>query len=226
MIRYLVFVVLCFCSCKGFDSFLIHDRLQQKVKSKYGNEVLYIEDYMFCNFKRQRTLMKNVFEERNTNSDSLIGLFSEKFEKTGLNIFYSAGGVNLADSSICHKEVLRINHLSKMDFSALGINSSSRKILIPVIKIADIYSFTGYMTSNMVAGDAGFMNFTSLSLLVYIIEDNEVIYTSNHRYASKRTFANSLEEVRAIPPAYQVREEHIEELVRRAMKRYVKRLER
>jgi hypothetical protein len=70
------------------------------------------------------------------------------------------------------------------------------------------------------------MHNTSLKLIVLILENNKIIYSEKQRYVSKKTFANSLEEVRAIPPAYQVREEHIEELVRRAMKRYVKRLER
>jgi hypothetical protein len=75
-------------------------------------------------------------------------------------------------------------------------------------------------------GDSGYMRYTSLSLLLFVVENGEIIYAEKRRYASKRTNAPTLEKVKAIPPAFQVREEHIDELVRRGMRRYVRRLER
>lgn len=79
---------------------------------------------------------------------------------------------------------------------------------------------------NNIAGDNGFNTVTYISFIPIIIENNRVIYAQNLRYGSEGTFTQSREEANNLPIAINVKEEHVEELVRRAMKRYVKRLER
>ncbi len=210
-------------SCKGFDAYKKHDHLFSVSKRNYSDKDLIISDYYFCSHQRQMVLVDNVFDPLIIETDSILRFFYQGISNQGINLILKPGENN-AIPRLCNREVISLNKVRKELLDKLNINDTESRYLVPLINIADIYRFTGYMTSNFVAGDEGFMRYTSLSLLVFIIENDKIIYATKHRYASKRTFANSLEEVRAIPPAYQVREEHIEELVRRAMKRYIKRL--
>lgn len=226
--RWFFLIIVCSAcfSCKGFDAYFRHDHLNSLTEKEFSNTEIHVKNYFLCCYSRRRSLWENNFEDKAINGDSILINVLNKIESQGVNLEYDTL-FNVSENKICHRETLRLKHfLNQNHLNNLQIDSKGKKVLVPVVNIADLYTFTGYMTSNMVAGDGGFMNFTSLSLMIFIIEDNKVIFAEHRRYASKRTFANSLEEVRAIPPAYQVREEHIEELVRRAMKKYVKRLER
>lgn len=227
MIRCLLIIILAsfLIGCKGLNSYYTHDRFQREIRPSYERDTLYLSDYFICSHQRQETLFETDYVERLTNDDSILNQLVIKMGNQGLNVDRE-NGVNLANPELCNRHVLKIKQVEKDIFSKILSNTENRKIIIPLVRTVDLYRFTGYMTSNMVAGDGGFRNFTSVRLIVFVIENGEVIYSDHRRYASKRTMANSLEEVRAIPPAYQVREEHIDELVRRAMKRYVKRLEK
>lgn len=228
MIRHLLVIILAsfLISCKGLNSFYTHDRFQREIRSSYERDTLYLSDYFICSHQRQMTLFNAEYQDRLAEPDSILGIFQDKINNLGL-ITVKNRGKDLSDSNLCHREQVKMKHIINHKGNSLGlVKIKDNTVILPFFQITDLYRFTGYMTSGLVAGDDGFMNFTSVSLIVFIIKNGEVIYSDHRRYASKRTMANSLEEVRAIPPAYQIREEHIEELVRRAMKRYVKRLER
>jgi len=51
-----------------------------------------------------------------------------------------------------------------------------------------------------------------------------VIYSRHIRYKSDQVWADSEDEILAVPPLAAVKQEHWDELVRRAMKDYIKRL--
>ncbi len=221
----IIFIAFSLFSCKGFDAYYKHDRFINVKESKYINDSIYFSNYILCSHQRKMAMVNLEFVDTDINQDSLIGMFISNFQQIDIKLLNSKGE-NLFEPKYCHKESLSLRHLRNYEFEKNGINSNNKKVLFPIVVVDDIYQFTGYMTSNQVAGDDGFMHNTSLKLIVLILENNKIIYSEKQRYVSKKTFANSLEEVKAIPPAYQVREEHIEELVRRAMKRYVKRLER
>jgi hypothetical protein len=165
------------------------------------------------------------FKNIEVDSDSLINLVVNNL--LNLNINIKVGEIkNISEDAFCHSQFIRIRDLKNIDFDKLGINSKGKRVLIPIIQIDDIFRFTAYITSNNVSGDAGFNNVTYFSFLPVIIENNKVIYADNIRYGSKGTTTHSREEAENLPIAYQVKEKHIEELVRRAMRRYVKRLEK
>lgn len=212
--------------CKGLNSFYTHNRLQRVAMPKYEDDTLQISNYILCSYQREMTLFEANYADTRFNEDSIMSLFSSKIEKLGVKNMLNFGS-NLADSGLCHREQLKIKHIKKRIPEQLDFNSDSNQtFIIPFFQISDIYRFTGYLTSNFVAGNDGYMNFTSVSLIVFVVKNGEIIYSDHRRYASKRTMAPTLEEVKAIPAAYQVREEHIEELVRRAMRRYVRRLKK
>jgi hypothetical protein len=227
MIRSLLVLVLAsfLIGCKGLNSYYTHDRFQREIRSSYERDTLGLSDYFICSHQRQETLFGTEFEERLTDDDSILNQLVIKIGSQGIHLAHELG-VNIADSELCNRHVIKIKHVEKKIPTNSLNNTENVSRIITFLEIADIYRFTGYMTSNLVAGDGGFRKYTSISLIIFIVKNGEVIYSDHRRYASKRTMANSLEEVRAIPPAYQVREEHIDELVRRAMKRYVRRLEK
>jgi len=222
----MIYIIFACCSCKGFDSFYKHDQFNRITEKRYLVDDIYINYYYLCCYSRQRTIFEDSFNDNLINEDSVANLVLNKIKGLDIHLVYDSLS-NAAIDRICHKETLRLKYfLNGDELNNLQIDSKGKRVLVPVLNITDLYMFTGYMTSNFVPGDGGFMNFTSLSLMIFIIEDNEVIFADHIRYASKRTMANSLDEVRAIPPALEVNEEHIEELVRRAMKRYIKKLEK
>jgi hypothetical protein len=165
------------------------------------------------------------FEKIEFDSDTVMGLFYEGIANQGVSLRVDTG-TNRASPLLCDREIISLRSVKKDFLSMADLSDQEKRYLVPVVNIADIYRFTGYVTSGGMVGDSGYMRYTSLSLLLFVVENGEIIYAEKRRYASKRSWANSLEEVKAIPPAYQVREEHIEELVRRGMRRYVRRLEK
>jgi hypothetical protein len=165
------------------------------------------------------------FEKLEIDSDSIMGLFYNELSRQGASLRVDQGE-NRATPLLCDREVISLRQMKKHFLSAADLTGQGTRYLVPVVNIADIYFFTAYGTSGGMGGNSGYMRYTSLSLLLFVVENGEIIYAEKRRYASKRTNAPTLEEVKAIPPAYQVREEHIEELVRRGMRRYVRRLEK
>ncbi|MCH6198845.1 hypothetical protein MMU07_04605 [Aquiflexum sp. LQ15W] len=221
----LLIVSASLASCGGVDAFKRHDHLSSVVRRSYTNQELVLADYFFCAHQRQSVLAFRVFEKMELDADSLMGLFQTGLSNQGVRLWVDKGQ-NRATSLLCDREVISLKRMKKDFLTEADLGDQGTRYLVPVVNFADIYRFTGYVTSGGMWGDSGYMRFTSLSILIIVVENGKVIYADSRSYASERSWANTLEEVKAIPPAYQVREEHIEELVRRGMRRYVRRLER
>jgi hypothetical protein len=165
------------------------------------------------------------FEKLEIDSDSVMGSFYNELSRQGASLRVEQGE-NRATPLLCDREVIKLRSVKKDFLSEANTSDQGTRYLVPVVNVADIYRFTGYVTSGGMVGDSGYMRYTILSLLLFVVEDGEITYSDSRSFFSKTTMAPTLEEVKAIPPAYQVREEHIEELVRRGMRRYVRRLEK
>lgn len=221
----LVFAFACLASCGGFDSYIRHDHFSSVVQRSYSNQELVLADYFFCAHQRQSVLAFRVFEKMELDTDSLMGLFQTGLSNQSVRLRVDVGQ-NRANPLFCDREKISLRSLKK-DFLPLDdLSDQGTRYLVPVVNVADIFRFTGYVTSGGMWGDSGYMRFTSLSLLLFVVENGEIIYAEKRRYASRRSWANTLEEVKAIQPAIEVRKEHIDELVRRGMRRYVRRLEK
>jgi hypothetical protein len=74
------------------------------------------------------------------------------------------------------------------------------------------------------AGSSGYNILTWLSLFVFVVDQNEIVYSRHIRYKSDQVWADTEEEILAVPPLAAVRQEHWDELVMLAMKDYIKRM--
>ena len=74
------------------------------------------------------------------------------------------------------------------------------------------------------AGNIGFHVVSFVNLIVYLVEDDKIIYSNQIRHTTERTWADTRAEAEALPPAPLVKQEHWDELVRLAMEDYNKRL--
>jgi hypothetical protein len=221
----LLIVSASLAACGGFDAFKRHDHLSSVVQRSYSNQELVLADYFFCAHQRQSVLAFRVFEKMELDTDSLMGLFQTGLSNQGVRLRVDKGQ-NRATSLLCDREIISLRSVKKDFLSMADLSGQGTRYLVPVVNFADTYRFTGYVTSGGMVGDSGYMRYTSLSLLLFVVENGEIIYAEKRRYASKRSWANTLEKVKAIPPAIEVRKEHIDELVRRGMRRYVRRLEK
>jgi hypothetical protein len=106
----------------------------------------------------------------------------------------------------------------------LAETSKESLTMIPIIIANNQYQFVSYFTSGGAFGSGGWNAITWVHLILYIFEDQEVIYSRHYRYKSNLVRADSREEILAVPPLAAVKQEHWDELVRLAMKDYIKRL--
>jgi hypothetical protein len=221
----LLIVSASLASCGGFDAFKRHDHLSSVVRRSYSNQELVLADYFFCAHQSKIDIALPNFEKMEFGADSLMGLF-----QTGLSnqciMLRLDEGQNRATPLLCERGFITLKQMKKRFLSEADLGGQGTRYLVPVVNFADRYGFTAYVTSGGMGGHSGYLRYTSLSLLLFVVENGEIIYAENRRYASKRSWANTLEEVKAIPPAIEVRKEHIDELVRRGMRRYVRRLEK
>jgi hypothetical protein len=187
-------------------------------------EPLRIKDYSLYNAKASLS-----FEVNSTpapiNGDSLMQVFWKSFEKLDLPTeLRLSEGKNQVDSAFYDDYVIKIRKIDEQWVKDIADADASTPILVPIIHILTRNSFTSFISSGGLAGSNGFNVVSFVNLIVYVVEDGEIVYSRHVRHSSDITKANSREEAEAIPPAPLVTQEHWDELVRRAMKDYIKRL--
>ncbi|MCH6198841.1 hypothetical protein MMU07_04585 [Aquiflexum sp. LQ15W] len=156
--------------------------------------------------------------------DSVMQVVWKSFEKLKLPIVSNfETGQNHIDSSF-YERLIRIRKIDEEWINVVAGDSCKKLILVPVIYIMNKISFTGYISSGGMAGSSGYHVMSFVNLIVFIVKDDDVVYSQQVRHTSERTWANSREEAEAIPPAPLVTKEHWDKLVRLAMKDYIKRM--
>ncbi|MCH6198843.1 hypothetical protein MMU07_04595 [Aquiflexum sp. LQ15W] len=194
-------------------------------RRSYSNQELVLADYFFCAHQRKMALALHDFEKMELDADSVMVLFQTGLSNQGASLRVEEGQ-NQATPLLCDREFITLRQMKKHFLSEADLGGQGTRYLVPVVNFADRYRFTAYVTSGGMGGHSGYMRYTTMSLLLFVVENGEIIYADSRSFFSKTTMAPTLEKVKAIPPAIEVRKEHIDELVRRGMRRYVRRLEK
>jgi hypothetical protein len=157
--------------------------------------------------------------------DSVMKVVGKSFNKLEIPIVNKFHfGDNYIDSTFYKNHVINIRHIDEGWIKEIAGDTKYKKVLVPFIYIFNGITFTGFISSGGVSGSSGFHLMTFLNLMVFIVEDEKIIYSSQALHTTERTWADSRAEAEALPPAPLVKQEHWDELVRLAMEDYIKRL--
>ncbi|MCC5929446.1 MAG: hypothetical protein JJU28_09395 [Cyclobacteriaceae bacterium] len=188
------------------------------------SDSLVIKNYVLYNSQAHANLTHNSLPIP-INEDSVMQVIWKSFDKLDLPIISQLEkGKNHNDSTFYKDYLIRIRKIDKEWIKEVAGESNDILVLVPVISILNKIGFTGFISSGGMAGSRGFIMNSFINLVVFIVHNNEVIYIRQIRHSSERTWADSRAEAEAIPPAPLVTQEHWDELVRLAMKDYIKRL--
>ena len=158
-------------------------------------------------------------------TDSVMEIVGKSFYKFNIPIKYNFSiGNNNVDSAFYNIKVVNIKDINKDWIKEIAGDTKGRLTLVPFIYIFNSISFTGYITSGGMAENNGFHLMTFLNLMVFIVKNDEIVYSSQALHTTERTWADTRAEAEALPPAPLVKQEHWDELVRLAMEDYIKRL--
>jgi hypothetical protein len=159
------------------------------------------------------------------NADSVMHIVHCSFGKLGVPMLLRVNeGENHVDSVFYKDFVIRISKMNSSWIKDIAEEINEKVVIVPVVYIHNRISNTAFISSGGLAGSSGFHVVSFLNLIVFVVKDGETIYSRQYMHTSDRTWANSREEAEAIPPAPLVTQEHWDELVRLAMKDYIKRM--
>ena len=208
----------------------VHDVYYKKSKSKSikfksypKEEMILIRNYAIYNSRDELTLT-NYNQPFEVKKDSLRQILDDSFTKLGINNLRRGFGENMIDSTLYKKRVFNILHVEEPYLKKLAGNTQNITVLMPIVYAHNQFSFTGFISSGGISGDNGWYILTWLDLIVYIIRDEEIIYSRHIRYKSNQVWADIKSEILVVPPLAAVKQEHWDELVRLAMEDYIKRL--
>jgi len=157
--------------------------------------------------------------------DSVMKIVGKSFKKLKIPFVNNFDfGENHIDSAFYKNHVINIRHIDEGWIKEIAGNTKDKKVLVPFIYIFNGITFTGFIGSGGVSGSSGFHLMTFLNLMLFIVENEEIVYSSQVLHTTERTWADSREEAEALPPAPLVKQEHWDELLRLAMEDYIKRL--
>jgi hypothetical protein len=196
-----------------------------KVEKFYSHsDSLIIKNYVLYNSQAHANLSHNSLPIP-IHEDSVMQVAWESFDKLDLPIVsHLEKGQNHIDSTFYKDYLIRIRKIDKEWIKEVAGESNDHLVLVPVISILNKIGFTGFISSGGMAGSSGFIMNSFVNLIIFIVQNNEIIYISQIRHSSDTTKANSRSEAEAIPPAPLVTQEVWDELVRLAMEDYIKRL--
>lgn len=187
-------------------------------------EPLRIKNYALYNAKASLSFDVNSTPSP-INGDSLMQVFWESFDKLDLPVeVLLSEGENHVDSAFYDDYVIKIRKIDEQWVKDIAGSDTNTLVLVPIIHILTRNAFTGFISSGGLAGSSGFSVQSYIDVVIFIVENGEIIYSRQALHSSDITWANSREEAEAIPAAPLVTKEHWDELVRLAMKDYIKRM--
>jgi hypothetical protein len=202
----------------------LNKRFSTTQKTYIQTDSLFIKNYILWSTQDHQSFTFNN-KPIPISEDSVMKVVWKSFEKLDLPIVsHFEKGQNHIDSTFYKDYLIRIRKIDQDFLKKIAGNYQKTRILIPVINLRNSIIFTGYITSGGMSGSNGFNMVSFVNLIVFIIEDKEIIYSRQIRHSSEITKADSRVEAEAIPPAPLVTQEVWDELVRLAMEDYTKRL--
>ena len=202
----------------------LNRRFSTTQKTYSLKDTLHIRNYILYNTQDHLSLVFNN-KPIPINEDSVMQVVLGSFEKLEIPLVsHLEKGKNHIDSAFYKDYLVRIRKIDENWIKEVAGDTHGCLTLIPFIYIFNRISFTGYITSGGMAGNNGFHVVSFVNLIVYLVEDDKIIYSNQIRYTTERTWADTRAEAEALPPAPSVNQEHWDELVRLAMEDYIKRL--
>jgi hypothetical protein len=227
--KYILNIVIFYVIVLIHTGCYVHDVYYKRSKSKsvksrsYPKDQLLLRNHAIYNSRDELTLT-NYNAPFEINKDSLSQVLFNSFGKLGLSNLKLDFGENFIDSTLYKKREFNMRLIEPQYLNKLAGNTVDKTILLPIVYSYNRFSFTGFISSGGISGDNGWYILTWLDLIVYIIKDEKIIYSRHIRYKSDQVWAESKEEIEAVPPLAAVKQEHWDELVRLAMEDYIKRL--
>jgi hypothetical protein len=225
--RYIVFLNLIVLSlltgCGKTDVFFRQGKLKSVTKKEYKKEALLIRNYAIYNSRRETSFISEN-KPFPVNKDSLHQVVFGIFHSLDIDSLKIVGGQNLIDSALYVKPAFNFRRVDNSYLKELAGNTKGVSILIPLVYAYNNFSFTGFISSGGMLGSSGWYFITYINLFVFVICDEQIIYSRHFVYKSDQVWVDSKDEILAVPPLVAVKQEHWDKLVRLAMKDYIKRL--
>jgi hypothetical protein len=211
-------------SCTPNKHFFKKSRGKWVTKKSYNaQDVLVLNNYGIYNSINEELLIPNK-EPFPVNKDSLLLVFDKSLNRIGLKNISIEYTNNIIDSALYLQTAVRIRHFDEIYIDSLAESSPGKIKIVPVVYAHNQYTFAASFSSGGLFSSNGWFFVTYLSLFVFVIKEDEIIYSRQIQFASDQVWANSKNEILAVPPLAAVRQEHWDELVRLAMKDYIKRM--
>jgi hypothetical protein len=212
IIVYILVIVLAI-SC-GLNKRPVDERQYFLFQENFNDkDTLYIKDFILYNTSKGRDYRLNI----RMHEDSIFTIIKSALNKLNLNIEQVEQGHNYAALSFFSEEHLTYDHINKSLLFKSASTLPGKYVLFPVLLIYH------ERLVNLDATRPGFPKFScSLSLAIFIVKDDEVVYYKQSRYnktVKKDDHPYDYEEF-IIP----VPEERWDGLVREVMKEYIERL--
>ncbi|WP_114752798.1 hypothetical protein [Pleomorphovibrio marinus] len=220
----LLLISLLFLGCAPNNVFHKKSRGKWVTKKSYTTtDTLVVRNYGLYNSINEVLLTPNK-KPLFVNKDSLLMVFKKSIYKIDFNLIDINLSKNLIDSSLYRQQAVRIGHIDDTYIRTLADSIIGNVKLIPIIYAHNQYSFVTSFSGVGNFSSKGWYFITYLSLFVFVIKEDEIVYSRHIRYKSDQVWADSREEILAVPPLAAVKQEHWDELVRLAMEDYIKRL--
>jgi len=210
--------------CAPNDVFHKRSRGKWVTKESYSlADTLLVKDYALFNSRSKQSFSpeKGPFE---VDEDSLFTVLVSSIKKLSLENIKIEMGNNIIDSTVYRIQVVGIKHFDDSYIYEIAGDTRNSPALVLITNAHNQYLFSGFISSGGMAGSSGYAITTWLGLFVFVVDQNEIVYSRHIRYKSDQIWADSEDEILAVPPLAAVKQEHWDELVRRAMKDYIKRM--
>lgn len=197
---------------------------RKKAVSSYVRKPLQYRDFTICNIIGRQGYVENL-KVVETDTDSLLDIFETALSNNGIRIIRNEGE-NRCHNGLIASRPLRANDIRTEDAIQLLDENIEGLQLIPIIYIDNHIIFTGSISSAGVTDDHGFLFIPFVTLLIFIFEGEELVYRHMVTHKADALRAPYLDEAHELTSAGTVTQENWDELVRRTMRRYKKRLEK
>ena len=215
IVLYFVLILFLINSCYYIEGCYHQNRKSYMFKESYSNDTLFVSDYILFGTYRRKRLEYGVVR---MNNDSLFNIFKESVNNAELPIYFDNKERNLSNKNMIesyHSRASDIDIESINRFTTIEFTDDLKRVMIPVIK----FNFH----SDNHCGSPGCDKYyvTHLSLSIYIIENNELIYYKKIRCVEKSDFS--------IPDYYDyyqvpIPKEKWNTVLKKVMKEYTERL--
>ena len=190
---------------------------EKLVKAVYSTDTIIIHNYYFYH---NVTNSWGIVQEHlhSIDEDSIISIFKNSLNRVSLSMSFDKGVTNAIDNSF-HGNWRKPFDDELVRKITSSIAQDNKLYLVPLIKLENNFQTGMYFTSSGSAGGSRYLMRGKLSLIIYIVKNNSILYCRSGLFLSD------------LYPSYDMREtihtltqKDWDELVALVMKDYIERL--